>query len=109
MLEVLHNLLVKEQADIAACNYYWIRENEDVNCKAGTDDNVIKTYRDNTHAFLFERTDLAVIACNKIFRKELFNSVTFPEGRYHEDEFVVHHILGESKCITYTEKNYTII
>ena len=33
----------------------------------------------------------------------MFDRIGFPEGRYHEDEFVVHHLLGECECVTYTE------
>ena len=35
-----------------------------------------------------------VIAWNKIYRKNIFNSLRYPEGQLHEDEATAHHILG---------------
>lgn len=35
-----------------------------------------------------------VIACNKLYRAELFVSLRFPVGYVHEDEAVIHRVLG---------------
>lgn len=106
MMDVLHGLLIEEQADIAACGYYWIEEGE---CDKTTQTEPVtkKTYNKDVHAFLFDRPDLAVIACNKLYERKLFDKVKYPEGRYHEDEFVIHHLLGECGRVTFTtEKLY---
>lgn len=36
---------------------------------------------------------LWVVACNKLYRRELFYSIRYPIGKLHEDEFVIHHLL----------------
>ncbi len=40
-----------------------------------------------------------VIACNKLYRKELFNGLRFPLKCIHEDEAVYHHILGSARTV----------
>ena len=40
-----------------------------------------------------------VIACNKLYRAELFASLRFPVGYVHEDEAVIHRVLGASSKV----------
>lgn len=40
-----------------------------------------------------------VIACNKLYRKALFSSLRFPAGYIHEDEAVIHRVLGQSERV----------
>ena len=44
-----------------------------------------------------------VIACNKLYRKNLFDKIRYKVGRLHEDEFLAHRILYNSKKITYVD------
>lgn len=34
-----------------------------------------------------------VTAVNKLYKKSVFNTLRFPEGRIHEDEYLIHHII----------------
>ena len=36
-----------------------------------------------------------VVVWNKIYKRELFKQVRFAEGKFHEDEFIVHEILNQ--------------
>lgn len=36
-----------------------------------------------------------MIACNKLYRKSLFDGIRFPEGYLHEDEAVIHRIIDQ--------------
>lgn len=36
---------------------------------------------------------LWVVACNKLYRRALFQRIRYPVGKLHEDEFVIHHLL----------------
>lgn len=40
-----------------------------------------------------------VISCCKLYQKQLFHALRFPEGFIHEDEAVIHRILGASKTV----------
>lgn len=43
-----------------------------------------------------------VIPCAKIFSRYLFDELRFKEGRFHEDDFIAHHLLFQAKLICYT-------
>lgn len=45
-----------------------------------------------------------VIACNKLFRKELFAKLRFPCGMMHEDEATAHYFLTDSGTISVIDK-----
>lgn len=47
-------------------------------------------------------------ACDKLFEKKLFDDIRFPEGRLHEDLFVMHKILDRAKKVVHIgmEKYY---
>ncbi len=50
---------------------------------------------------------LMVVACNKIFRRELFDTYRFAYGKLHEDEFMINHMLYNIKKAVYISKaNY---
>lgn len=49
----------------------------------------------------------SVVAWGKLYRKELFNSIRYPVGKLHEDEYVTYKILFEHSYVAYiTEKLY---
>lgn len=44
-----------------------------------------------------------VIACAKLYKKELFDEVRYPIGKVHEDEFISYQIIYKAKKIAFTE------
>ncbi len=40
-------------------------------------------------------------ACAKLYKRELFNNIHFPENKLHEDEFVAHKLLSASRKTSY--------
>ena len=40
------------------------------------------------------------IACNKLYKKEIFRELRFPVGYIHEDEAIMHRVISECKKIT---------
>ena len=45
-----------------------------------------------------------VISCGKLYRKELFNDIRFPVGKYHEDEFTSHLLINRASKVAYSSK-----
>lgn len=45
-----------------------------------------------------------VVSWGKLYRRNLFEEVNFPEGKYHEDEFVAHHLLERADRVVVTEE-----
>lgn len=44
-----------------------------------------------------------VVQWNKIFKREVLRDVFFPKGKLHEDVYVIHRELYNTKKIVYTE------
>lgn len=42
----------------------------------------------------------SVVAWNKLYKRELFNGIRYPNGRIHEDEFCFHHIVWKCESIS---------
>lgn len=42
--------------------------------------------------------------CNKLYRRNLFNTIHFPDGKIHEDEWILPRLLLNSKKIVITEE-----
>ena len=54
---------------------------------------------------LFSRDNITfTISCGKLYKKELFNSIRFPIGKFHEDEFTTYLLFYNSKKILYTSQ-----
>ncbi len=45
-----------------------------------------------------------VIAPNKLYRRSLFDGIKYPEGRLHEDEAVIHHLIGAAEKIAWLDE-----
>jgi len=46
-----------------------------------------------------------VIICNKLYKKEIFDSLRFKKGKIHEDEFIAHHIIDRCDRVSCTKKS----
>lgn len=47
---------------------------------------------------------LLTIACAKLFRREMFTEIRFPEGRLHEDEATTYKLLAKAKLVALTRE-----
>ena len=105
MYEILYDLIKKYESDISCCNYKKIYdifkdEYENVNSLE-----VIEMSNIEAIEKLYDK-DLGVrliVAWNKLYDKCLFDNIRYKVGRIHEDEFMAHRILYNSKKITYVD------
>ncbi len=103
MYEILYNLVKEYKSDISCCNYkktYDIssKEHEDLNLNEVREMSNIEAIKN-----LYDK-DLGVklvVAWNKLYNKNLFDSIRYEVGRLHEDEFIAHRILYKCKKIVY--------
>ncbi|MDD3139687.1 MAG: glycosyltransferase family 2 protein [Lachnospiraceae bacterium] len=48
-----------------------------------------------------------VVAWNKLYRREIFQTLRYPQGKIHEDEFVIHQVIAQIDKLVYVpEKLY---
>ena len=103
MYERLLNEIEETEAGIAVCQFKYVDEE----CDDYIDKNVGKRICTNSSEEslrnLMNHNQLinSGIMCDKLFDITLFEELRFPEGRYHEDEFVIHHLFGRASRVTY--------
>jgi len=51
-----------------------------------------------------EEATYFVVAWNKLYRRELFQKIRFPQGRIHEDEATTYYLFHEAKKLTFLEQ-----
>lgn len=105
MIEIMHKTIIENDADISVCNFLYVDDlgNE---IKKMNEQMPIKNRIMDTNHVLNEMFNpkgyYYVVAWNKLYRKKLFNHIRYAVGKIHEDEFIIHHLLGESNSIACT-------
>lgn len=103
-ISYLYNLLKEHYADISECDFMRISAEA-----AGNFLSIIEKENDLREVKELEGNNIdalcelygprlnpyvkKVVVWNKMYRKELFNNITFPVGKLHEDEFTTYQIL----------------
>ena len=59
------------------------------------------TQRQAFECFFNERNENMVVAPNKLYCRHLFDAVRYPVGQIHEDEAVIHEIIGGAKNVAW--------
>ncbi len=102
MLEVLCTNLEKYKADISVCSFFEVEENEPI-CEEIGENKCVCYEGEKVIERLIRDNYRTVVAWNKLYRREIFQKNKYAVGRVHEDEALIHHILGECGRIVYTE------
>lgn len=116
-LEKLLKAVKTNDADMALCDIdaaKLVESCSDVYDKSNYDDTEASGFimdQSKTVKWLYDTRSreyvLMVIACNKLFSKELFSCYRFPENKLHEDEFMIGNILRSCRKISFVpEKLY---
>lgn len=100
MFEDMMNIAEKHQAEITICNIQKVDERGNVTQKLtqlpGFPEKII--LENNMSVF----SDISYFACNKLFRRELFNNRRFKKGIHFEDIDLIPQLVLESKVIGFT-------
>lgn len=96
MLEILYNAIFNTTYKICICQFETINNNESPK--------TLKPYKkfiaDPEKLYLHDRVN-ATVAWGKLYAKECFSNIRYPNGRLHEDEFVTYKILFEQELIMF--------
>ncbi len=113
MYKILFDLAINNDSDIVMCDYYELDEIEaekqkmnDKNLQVDLVKNTTIEHLSNLQALnLLNDTNRGTyaIACNKLFKRHLFNNLRFIEGRIYEDVFLAHRILYRCRKLTYID------
>jgi len=102
MYEALYTALSAGDADMSVCNFHYVGENETDqfdNSNLPVKDEVLTSIEVITDKLCADKNWYWVIACNKLFRRELFWDLRYPAGKLHEDEFLIHKLLLKCKRV----------
>ncbi len=101
MYQMLFDDIRQAEADLAICGIYDVygdkapREKEQLHEILDRDTATIK---------IFEGNLISVHAVNKLYRKEIFSSLRYPKGKYHEDSYVILDVLAQCNTIVVNTK-----
>lgn len=109
MYERMLSAIEDNGAELCICGTRWI--NEDGNIHTGVLRspiiNEVFDRRQAFHKLFIEGYFYYVTGCNKLYKSKIFDEITFPENRIHEDEFTIHYILNRcSKIVSIKDELY---
>ncbi len=109
MCQVLLDTLEKYGADISICNFKYVGENladefVQMNQHMPIKDEVISGRRVIENKVMGPQSWYWVVAWNKLYSRRLFESVRFPKGKTHEDEFIFHEIFMQCRGVACTSQ-----
>ncbi|MGC5744686.1 glycosyltransferase family 2 protein [Chryseobacterium sp. NFX27] len=101
MFEEMLQLAEKHQAKMVICNIQKVDQNGKVTQKLTQIPNMSEKINLGDHFSVF--SDLSYFACNKLFKKELFDQKRFKKGIHFEDIQLVPQLLLECKTLAQTQ------
>ncbi len=103
MYQEMLDALLKNQADLVYCNYFYERVDESLeSLDANTGKVALKSRIDCLREMMLEK--ISCSACTKLFKKAFFESAFFPEGKFYEDRWVMHDWLMSCNRIVWVDK-----
>ncbi len=102
MFEEMYGLAQKHGAEMVICNLQKVDENGNVTQKLTQIPNMPEKIDLAKHISVF--SDLSYFACNKLFRKELFQHFRFRKGVHFEDIQLIPQLLLQCKTLAQTQK-----
>ena len=101
MMEEMYGLAKKNEAEIVICNLQKVDENGIVTQKLTQIPNLPEKIDLEKHFSVF--SDISYFACNKIFKRELFEGKRFQKGMHFEDIELIPQILLQCKTLAKTD------
>ena len=103
--------LIDKDADIVMCDYKYVYvDTVDSQIVDYNHDAIITVTDGRTAQYKvsesYESRVAYTVAWNKLYKREMFDGITYPEGRIHEDEARTNRILYRAKKIVYIEYPY---
>jgi glycosyltransferase involved in cell wall biosynthesis len=103
MYKTLWELMADHDSDISACSFYVNRKGAEAIAKQNSGD--IRTYTPQEAVVaLIQGKEFFSYAWNKLYRRTVFDSILFPEGRIFEDLAIAYRICYRARNIVAQDK-----
>lgn len=100
MISTLINSCLNHVADIAICGITRVQKENSISYISSLKKERVYQSSDAVLSYL-SSNDFNESACNKLFKKELFDNIRFPLGRKHEDAYIMHLLLSKSNRVVH--------
>lgn len=92
MFMYMTHVLEKQSVELVACDFVLVSANQSfLKATQIKDDEDIHIYsRDEA------MSKISASSCGKLYRADLFKTIRYPVGRYHEDEYVIHQLIYQT-------------
>lgn len=101
MYEILYSMAKETDADIIQCKFKELYNENNINIKINTSKfKLIDKFEALNNLIDYGEMHVQmVVAWNKLYKKNLFDEIRFPNGKIHEDEFTTYKLLYKSKKV----------
>lgn len=105
MYEALFQCINKSNSDIAQCKFKKFKSLEELENDLDNYNETFEEYDNKTAIIdMIDNNKINVNSWNKLYKSELFETLRFPKGKIHEDEFLTYKLLYNSKKIVYVNQ-----
>lgn len=98
--EQLDQMLSHEGVDLAACGFVKIEQREALKFRSDQKQTSFYTPMEALEN-MFAKDQMRYSACNKLFRRELFKEIRYPNGKSMEDKATTYRLIHASRGIAY--------
>lgn len=102
-LERLYRAIEETDADFSVCLFRRFCE-EPPKELPETVETVVMDRQEAFDCLFNIRNENMVVAPNKLYKRGIFGAIRYPQGKLHEDEAVIHEIIGEAKTVAWTDE-----
>lgn len=119
MIRKLYESLVENDSDIAICGFDYVDESGN-KLPEQKKLNISGVYNKEDIYHYYDREGVSWVlgvAWNKLYRKKLFSTLRYPQGKLHEDDFISFHLYAQTDKVSfinenlyfYTQRSYSIM
>ena len=92
-VELLYNEARKNNTDIVLCGIKYVNDEKKILSEYAYKKNFVKSGKELLIDYYQENGVEVIVAWNKLYKRELFNTYRYNVGKIHEDEFLTYKIL----------------
>lgn len=98
-LQILYEGIIEYNADISVMHLFKITNHEKISFTTKKRDGWVKFNRYKAMESFFANDFIGYSACNKLYRRELFNNILYPEGMLMEDKATTYKLIYKSNLV----------
>lgn len=100
MLEKLYNNLNETKSELSFCNFYRVFPDKKYLQLTGEQSRTFQE-KEIYYTLVNQFAKVIMSACNKLYKREIFNDIKYPTGMIMEDSYIILDILLKTKKISY--------